>query len=651
MTYFLILERSHITKKISAKVIYGTSILESKMIYFIYLCHYLFTLKHNLENKIHHILKSKFGYDTFRYPQEEIINHVLAQKDALVIMPTGGGKSLCFQIPAIAMEGITLVVSPLIALMKDQVNAMNALGINAAAYNSHASMDEIRRIENDCYNNKIKLLYLSPERLGAESCFTFLSRLKIEMIAVDEAHCVSMWGNDFRPDYLNLAKLKVAFPSLPFIALTATADGATQLDIVNQLKLNNAEVFISSFERKNITLTAAPANARIDMIEKLIKRNEGKSGIIYCTSRKSTESVCEALRKRGIDASFYHAGLPAEERTEVQESFINDDTQIICATIAFGMGIDKSNVRWIVHYNMPKNIEGYYQEIGRAGRDGLPSEALLLYNFMDYELLKEFIKDSESTESYKDIQYAKLDRMWECANTTDCRTNLLLNYFGEFRQEPCNHCDNCMQPREKFDGTILAQKALSAIARCNEDVGVAMLIDILRGSHKKEIVDKGYDKVKTFGVGRDRFALEWKSFITQMINQGLISIAYSDYYKLKLTPFSKNVLANEYKVNLVEAVIKPKKEEKSPKEKKQIATKNTNVVDNTLLGKLKGWRLFKAKEANLPPYIIMHDSTLEQIAGLKPQSLDELSTVPGIGEHKLNKYGDDIVRVVKDYEN
>lgn len=602
-----------------------------------------------MKSTIKQLLKSTFGYDSFRYPQEEIILHVLEGHDTLVIMPTGGGKSLCYQIPALAKEGLTVVVSPLIALMKDQVNALNALGVKASAYNSHANLSELNAIENEAYDGKIKMLYISPEKLGTKNCMTFLSRLQISLVAVDEAHCVSMWGNDFRPDYLNLAKLRDALPSLPFIALTATADASTQQDICKQLHLNNPGIFISSFERKNITLSAAAANKRLDVIEALIRRNSGKSGIIYCTSRKSTESVCEALINRGIKADYYHAGMLQEDRSKVQEAFINDDIQIICATVAFGMGIDKSNIRWVVHYNMPKNIEGYYQEIGRAGRDGLPSEALMFYNFMDYEMLKEFIKESEASETFKEVQYAKLDRMWECANTSDCRTNLLLNYFGEYRQEPCNHCDNCLQPKESFDGTVLAQKALSAIVRTGEQISMNMLIDILRGSHKKEIIDKAYDKIKTFGAGRDRYALEWKSFITQMINQGLIAIDYTDYYKLKTTPLSKSVLSGESTVNLTASVLKIKSEDKVVKEKKTAIKKEFGPVDNSLLGKLKSWRLFKAKEMAMPPYVIMHDSTLEAIASSSPSNQTELADIPGIGEHKLNKYGDELIKIVMDY--
>ena len=601
-------------------------------------------------SEIHRILKSYFGYDQFRHPQEEIIQHILNKKDCLVIMPTGGGKSLCFQIPALAMPNTTVVVSPLIALMKDQVNALTALGISAAAYNSHSGIEEMRRIENDALDGKIKLLYISPERLNTEQFNIFLSRLKIDLIAIDEAHCVSMWGNDFRPDYLNLAKLRDAFPNVPFVALTATADNATQGDICRQLKLKEVRTFVSSFERKNITLTASSAQKRIDTIVALIRKYKKSSGIIYCTSRKTCEKVSESLQQKGINAGYYHAGLEAEERTKIQEAFVNDDTQVICATIAFGMGIDKSNIRWVIHYNMPKNIEGFYQEIGRAGRDGLSAEALLFYSFGDLEILRDFITGSDGVESFKEVQMAKLDRMWEFANTNDCRTNLILNYFGEYTVQGCGHCDNCLYPKESFDGTKLAQMALSGIIRCGEQITVTTLVDVLRGANKKELKDKNYDKIKTFGVGRDRYATEWRAFITQMINQGIICIDYTDFHKLKTTPLSKDVLNGEQVVKLYEVVFKQKPIElqKVVKVKEKNSSVQAAEKDFNLLNKLKSWRQIKAKAAGLPPYIIMHDSTLEAIASVKPHNIDELGQIAGIGEHKLNKYGTEVIALVTD---
>jgi ATP-dependent DNA helicase RecQ len=433
------------------------------------------------------ILESVFGYKSFRDQQAAIIDNVMQGQDTLVIMPTGGGKSLCFQIPALALEGVTIVISPLIALMKDQVTALKALGVKAEALNSQLSSAQSSELENSVYRGEVKILYISPEKLNSAQTFAFLSRLNISLIAVDEAHCVSMWGNDFRPDYLSVGKLKNDFPNIPFIALTATADATTQKDILDKLNLRNPKVFVSSFERKNIHLSALPGQERLDQIIKFINKRKGESGIIYCTSRNSTMKLAESLQKKGINADYYHAQLSTEERNSVQEKFINDEVPIICATIAFGMGIDKSNVRWIIHYNLPKNIEGYYQEIGRAGRDGLPSEALLFHSYQDYGVLRDFISDGNADYEYKQVQYAKLDRMLEAASTTDCRTNLLLSYFGEYRKEPCNHCDNCLEKKEHIDGTVLAQKAISAVMRCNEQLTLPMLIDVLRGSSKAEL--------------------------------------------------------------------------------------------------------------------------------------------------------------------
>jgi ATP-dependent DNA helicase RecQ len=593
------------------------------------------------------ILKSVFGHDEFRGFQKEVIDDVLAGKDALVIMPTGGGKSVCFQIPALVFEGMTIVVSPLIALMKDQVNALKACGVKAEAYNSHLSSAELSRIENEAYKNEIKLLYISPEKLNSESTVTFLSRLQVSLIAIDEAHCVSLWGNDFRPDYLLLEKLRGIFPKSPCIALTASADDATQKDIIQKLKLVTEKKYVDSFERKNIFLRALPSQDRLKSILELLDKRPGQAGIIYCLSRNTTEQVAESLKKRNIKATHYHAMLSPDERNKVQDAFINDEIQVICATIAFGMGIDKSNIRWIVHYNLPKNIEGYYQEIGRSGRDGSESEALMFYGFQDYKIHLDMIVKNEADSEYQKLQIAKLDRIFASANTSDCRTNLLLSYFGEYKHEPCNHCDNCLNPKETFDGTILAQKALSAVARCNQQVNSTILIDILRGVSKDEIVKNKYNEIKTFGAGRDRFPTEWKSFITQFINQGLLSIAFNDFNRLKLTPLSAQVLSDQLKVKLEEVVIKAAKPEKPAA--KKVATIST--PGNKLVANLRAWRLLRAKEANVPPYVILHDSTIENIAAFKPTSLQDLGTVAGIGEHKIKKYGDQIVEIVNSFLN
>jgi ATP-dependent DNA helicase RecQ len=604
-----------------------------------------------------HFLKTIFGFDTFRPQQEDIITHTINGNDALVIMPTGGGKSMCYQIPALMMDNITLVISPLIALMHDQVNTLKANGVKAEAYNSSLHPEELLRIENDAINDKVKLLYISPEKLNSDIFKKFLNRIKVNLVAVDEAHCVSVWGNDFRPDYLSIGALREQLSNIPFIALTATADSATQLDICKQLKLKEAKIFISSFERKNIKLSALPALRRIDIIEKLIKSKAGDSGIIYCTSRKTCESVCASLQSRGIKSNYYHAGMETLDRNIVQTKFLNDETQVIVATIAFGMGIDKSNIRFVIHYNMPKNIEGYYQEIGRAGRDGLESEALLFYNFSDFELLKDFIYKSEATQEFKELQLSKLERMWECANTTDCRTNIILNYFGEYRNNNCGHCDNCISPPKNFNGTILTQQALSAIYRCEENLTITNLIDVLRGSQKKELSDKGYDKIKTFGVGREHSFLKWKLYITQMINQGLINIDYTNYNKLKLTPLSKSVLfektevrlsdVNMSSIKIVNEEPEALKKSKTSKSKSNSKVKyDINDADKALFDKLREWRLQKAREAGVAPFIIFPDSTFKNICVVLPSTMDELSNVSGMGKVKLEKYGEEILRVV-----
>jgi ATP-dependent DNA helicase RecQ len=391
-------------------------------------------------------------------------------------------------------------------------------------------------------------------------------------------------------------------------------------------------------------LSVQPGQERVKKIVQYIKSNPDKAGIVYCLSRASTQDLSNALNRAGISSKYYHAQMEADERSRVQDEFLNDEVQVICATIAFGMGVDKSNIRFVIHYNMPKNIESYYQEIGRAGRDGLPAEALMFYSYQDYSVLRELILNGEAEYEYKQLQIAKMDRMLESASTTGCRTNLLLNYFGEFRSDKCNHCDNCLNPKDTFDGTILAQKAISAVVRCREDLTTGMLIDVLRGVKNDLLTKKGYDMVKTFGVGRDRFAMEWKLFINQMINQGIFSIDFSNYNKLKLTPLSQEVLSSKLKVNLEEAILKPSKD-KSIKNRKIMLTKKPEVIenDNSILGKLKKWRTQKAKEAGMPPYIIMHDSVLEKIAEALPSNLNELSSISGIGEHKLNKYGHEII--------
>jgi ATP-dependent DNA helicase RecQ len=589
------------------------------------------------------VLNSVWGYHHFRPQQEEIIRYVLSGNDALVIMPTGGGKSLCYQVPALLLPGITVVVSPLIALMNDQVQALLQSGVKVLAIHSNMDKAAVMQAESALLTGSVKLLYVSPERVNTIAFMEMLKRLKVSLFAIDEAHCVSIWGNDFRPDYVELSKVRDAFPEVPFIALTATADAATQEDITKQLHLNAARKFISSFERKNIVTIAKPAQNRYRQILDFLKKSHGESGIIYCLSRKETQNLADKLRSSGFQCAYYHAGMDARSRTTVQKDFQDDRLQFICATIAFGMGIDKSNIRWIIHHAMPKNLEGYYQEIGRCGRDGRPAKALLFYSWGDYLTLKGFIDKSEAPEVFRTVQYAKLERMWAFANAADCRTNMVLSYFGEYRNEACGHCDNCLDPPKSMDATLIAQKALSAIKRTRENVGMNMLIDILRGSGKAEILAEGYDRIKTFGAGREFSFIEWKVYITQLINKGLIRTDYTDHFKLKCTPLSDDVLFQNKKVHLVQFTQNP--DVAVPEMKKPVAAK----TEDGLLQELKKWRSAIATEKSIPAYVIFHDKTLEMLADKVPLFLSELDGIEGIGTAKKSQYGRQILSVIRSF--
>ena len=591
------------------------------------------------------ILHKYYGYNAFRSQQEEIINHVLAGNDSLVIMPTGGGKSLCFQVPAMCLSGLTLVVSPLLALMQDQVSNLKAIGIPAAAYNSMAKESELADIRIKVRNKEVKILYVSPERLNTSSFYDFIREIQLSLVAIDEAHCVSIWGNDFRSDYLSISKFRDSFYNIPFIALTATADTVTQKDICDQLHLKDSRTFISSFERENITISARQGLKRLEQIIRFIDDNEG-SGIIYCLSRKNTETLAEALSLKGYDAASYHAGMDTEGRKRVQDDFINDRVRIICATIAFGMGIDKPNIRWVIHYNMPKNIESFYQEIGRAGRDSLPAKSLLFYSYQDVEVMKSFITDSEANEEFKNVQLDKIERVWDFANSNECRTNIILNYFGEFRDYPCGHCDNCIEPPTKIDGTILTQMALSAIFRTKEQLTIQMLIDVLRGSAKAEIRQAGFDQIKTYGVGRNISAFAWRDYIVQLLHKGYIFLDYSNGYKLRLTNLSGAVLYENQKVQLVSATYT---EELKKSKAKEVVTDIKKEAKPTILNHLKQWRLEKAKAENVPPYVIFNDNTLNSLAKETINELSDLEGITGIGQVKLKKYGPELLEIIKEF--
>ncbi|MBD3635911.1 MAG: DNA helicase RecQ [Crocinitomicaceae bacterium] len=582
------------------------------------------------------ILKNIFGYSDFRENQQEIIEHALSGQDALAIMPTGGGKSICFQIPALIKPNITLVISPLISLMKDQVETLRAHGVEVAYYNSSMSDSARNVIRNRALQNNLKLLYLSPETLvgGLE----WIRSVPVSMIAVDEAHCVSMWGHDFRPEYQQIGELRKFFPDVPFLAFTATADKITRKDISEKLSLNNPSTFISSFDRPNLSLSVrsqVPKKQKEKELVEFILERPGESGIVYCLSRKETESWSNFFNSKGIQSRFYHAGMTAEERDSVQEGFINDDYQVICATIAFGMGIDKSNVRWVIHNNLPKNIEGYYQEIGRAGRDGLPSNTVLYYNMRDVILLKDFVKES----NLKEVYHEKINRMLNYAEATSCRRKILLAYFGEHLTQDCGNCDICASPPDFFDGTVVAQKALSAILRTKESVGINLLIGILRGSKSIEIFERNYHTIKTYGAGGEYSFKQWQHFINQLISLGALEIAYDDQLKLKVTELGNAIIKGMDSINLTAY----EERKVASKTKKQESKSDPN---EELVVALKEWRKHKAKENSVPAYVILHDSSIMDLASKQPTTLDQLKDIQGFGKVKIERLGQDVLDII-----
>ena len=605
-----------------------------------------------LSAKMIQTLKRYFGYDSFRPLQEEIIRTVLDGRDSLVLMPTGGGKSICYQLPALLCEGTAVVVSPLISLMKDQVESLCANGVAAGALNSSNDETENAALRRSCMEGKLKLLYISPEKLIAEANY-LLRDMHISLFAIDEAHCISQWGHDFRPEYAQMGFIREMFPNIPVIALTATADKITREDIVRQLHLNQPKVFISSFDRPNLSLTVKRGyqqKEKSKAILDFIGRHRGESGIIYCMSRSKTETVAQMLQKQGFRTAVYHAGLSSARRDEAQNDFINDRVQIVCATIAFGMGIDKSNVRWVIHYNLPKSIESFYQEIGRAGRDGLPSDTLLFYSLADLILLTKFATES----GQQGINLEKLQRMQQYAEADVCRRRILLSYFGEATTEDCGNCDVCKNPPQRFDGTVIVQKALSAIVRTEQQIGTSILVDILRGNNTPDVSEKGYQQLKTFGAGREVPARDWQDYLLQMLQLGYFEIAYNENNHLKITSSGSDVLFGRAQARL--AVIR--REEFAPakgrKKKSTIPVRELplglpNTESEELFEALRALRKRLADQEALPAYIVLSDKVLHLLSTARPITMEAFGNISGIGEYKKKKYGKDFVELIKKY--
>ena len=594
------------------------------------------------------LLERHFGYKSFRPLQQEIIEHVLSGIDAVVLMPTGGGKSLCYQIPALVLDGLTVVISPLIALMKDQVQALQANGIAAAFLNSSLSFTEEKAISDQLHVGTLKLLYISPERLFQQNFLEWIGAMKVKLFAIDEAHCISSWGHSFRPEYKKLNVIKQRFPDVPVIALTATADRTVRGDIAENLGLRDARMFISSFDRPNLSLAVLPGQGRLNAIARIMARHVGKCGIIYCSSRANTEKVAAKLQGIGVKAAHYHAGMDAEERSRVQDDFISGKLHVICATIAFGMGIDKSDVRFVIHYNMPSTLEGYYQEIGRAGRDGEPAETIMFYSYADVQGQMFHIEKVED-EQYKAILTAKLDRIKEYAEAQVCRRTILLSYFSEVPVQPCGNCDVCKDPPKYFDGALLAQKALSAVVRCREQLSMSTLVDVMKGTHTPEVNEKGWAQVKTFGAGRETSAFAWIMFVQQFIQHGLLEIDYKNHYHLKITPTGEAVVRGQRALRLVTPDTIKERQNRSKQVKKERGAEPVSAISEDLFTTLKQLRRTIAAEIAKPAFVVFSDASLIDMAQRKPRDEQAFREVNGVGEHKAKLYATRFLKAIDEW--
>ena len=563
------------------------------------------------------ILKAVFGYDSFRGQQQEVIEQLLAGQDALVLMPTGGGKSLCYQIPALIRPGVGIVISPLIALMQDQVSALLQLGVKAAFLNSTLSLEEVRRIEQQLLNNELDLLYIAPERLTSARTLALFERIQIALFAIDEAHCVSQWGHDFRVDYLQLSMLHEQFPDIPRIALTATADEKTRQEIILRLQLEQAPLFLSGFDRPNIRYRIVQKqNARQQLIDFIHAEHAGDAGIVYCLSRKKVDETAEWLRTKGVNALAYHAGMASDLRYQHQHRFLMEDGLVIVATIAFGMGIDKPNVRFVAHLDLPKSVEAYYQETGRAGRDGLPANAWMAYGLQDVITLRRMLADSNADEAHKRLEMHKLDAMLALCEQVHCRRQALLNYFGDHLEQPCNNCDTCLETVETWDGTLVAQQALSCIYRTGQRFGVGYLIDVLRGKLTERIISFGHDKQSTFGIGKELDEQQWSSVFRQLVARGLVAVNFDHFGVLQLTDACRPILRGEQQL-ILRKDIKPEKI-KPGKKTASSKTVSKGEINAALWDALRAKRREIADAQDVPPYIIFHDATLMAMLEARP---------------------------------